>query len=106
MAWAIVPGSHPLAVTQLQWLVVDCSRVQTDDPELCAAADRVQSRCKALLTYLSNNMGSLCDYGARYRSDFRSPLHVLKAVLTILPIREWARNGVCAGHPVERTAWP
>jgi len=61
-------GRSRLAVTQLQWLMVDCSRVQTDDPELCAAADRVQSRSKALLTYLSNNMGSLCDYGARYRS--------------------------------------
>ena len=68
LRWWIWHGRSRLAVTQLQWLVVDCSRVQTDDPELCAAADRVQSRSKALLTYLSNNMGSLCDYGARYRS--------------------------------------
>jgi hypothetical protein len=68
LRWWIWHGRSRLAVTQLQWLVVDCSRVQTDDPELCAAADRVQSRSKALLTYLSNNMGSLCHYGARYRS--------------------------------------
>jgi hypothetical protein len=67
LRWWIWQGRPRLAVTMLQWLVLDCTHIRTDDPELRSAANRAQSRCQALLSYLSNNIRSLCDYGSRYR---------------------------------------
>ena len=55
------------ATTSLQWLMVDCARLNTDDRMTAEAAQRVQARCRDLYSYLANNMDSLTDYGRRYR---------------------------------------
>lgn len=47
--------------------MVDCTRLATDDRVAAEAAQRVQSRCRDLYSYLANNMDSLTDYGRRHR---------------------------------------
>lgn len=52
--WWIWRGRPCLAVTMLQWLVLDCTLVWTGNPEPYSAANRAQSCCQALLSYLPN----------------------------------------------------
>ncbi len=68
LRWWIWHGRSRLAATQLQWLIADCARIQAENAELQAAANRAKARCEALHSYLVNNMNSLVDYGWRYRN--------------------------------------
>ena len=68
LRWYLWHGKVRAATTDLQWLMTDCKRICTDDPEVRDAANRVQARCRELYIYLANNMDSLTDYGRRYRN--------------------------------------
>lgn len=68
LRWYLWHGIVLTATTSLQWLMVDCARLVTDDPVETEAARRVQARCRDLYSYLANNMDSLTDYGRRYRT--------------------------------------
>jgi hypothetical protein len=68
LRWYLWHGKVLTATTSLQWLIVDCTRLNTDDRMAAEAARRVQARCRDLYSYLANNMDSLTDYGRRYRT--------------------------------------
>lgn len=68
LRWYLWHGKVLTATTSLQWLMVDCARLNTDDRMAAEAARRVQARCRDLYSYLANNMDSLTDYGRRYRT--------------------------------------
>ena len=68
LRWYLWHGKVMTATTSLQWLIVDCARLNTDDRMVAEAARRVQARCRDLYSYLANNMDSLTDYGRRYRT--------------------------------------
>lgn len=68
LRWYLWHGKVLSATTSLQWLMVDCARLVTDDRVETEAARRVQARCRDLYSYLANNMDSLTDYGRRYRA--------------------------------------
>ena len=70
LRWYLWHGKVLTATTSLQWLIVDCTRLNTDDRMAAEAARRVQARCRGLYSYLANNMDSLTDYGRRYRTGF------------------------------------
>ncbi len=67
LRWYLWHGKIMTATTSLQWLMVDCARLATDDRMATEAAGRVQARCRDLYSYLANNMDSLTNYGWRYR---------------------------------------
>lgn len=67
LRWYLWHGKVLTATTSLQWLMVDCARLVTDDRLVTEAARRVQARCRDLYSYIANNMDSLTDYGRRYR---------------------------------------
>ena len=68
LRWYLWHGKVMTATTSLQWLIVDCARLNADDRMAAEAARRVQARCRDLYSYLANNMDSLTDYGRRYRT--------------------------------------
>ena len=68
LRWYLWHGKVMTATTSLQWLIVDCARLNTDDRMAAEAARRVQARCRDLYSYLAHNMDSLTDYGRRYRT--------------------------------------
>lgn len=68
LRWYLWHGKVLTATTSLQWLMVDCTRLNTDDRMAAEAVRRVQARCRDLYSYLANNMDSLTDYGRRYRT--------------------------------------
>jgi hypothetical protein len=68
LRWYLWHGKVLTATTSLQWLMVDCARLVTDDRVVTEAAQRVQARCRDLYSYLANNMDSLTEYGRRYRT--------------------------------------
>lgn len=70
LRWYLWHGKVLTATTSLQWLIVDCTRLNTDDRMAAEAARRVQARCRDLYSYLASNMDSLTDYGRRYRTGF------------------------------------
>ena len=47
--------------------LADCASLCCDEPLFRSAAEGAQARCRALYSYLSNYIGALIDYGARYR---------------------------------------
>ena len=53
---------------RLQWLIVDCARLAKYDPVVRVHARKAWARCHDLHSYLTSNMGSLVNYGWRYRS--------------------------------------
>ncbi|MBO9457299.1 ISKra4 family transposase [Paracoccus sp. R12_1] len=67
LRWYLWHGKVMTAATRLQWLMVDCARLNTGDRMAAEATGRVQARCRDLYSYLANTMGSLTDYGRRYR---------------------------------------
>ncbi|GHF71961.1 hypothetical protein GCM10017056_48600 [Seohaeicola zhoushanensis] len=67
LRWYLWHGKVLTATTSLQWLIVDCARLHTDDPVAAEAARRVQARCRDLYSYLANKTDNLTDYGRRYR---------------------------------------
>lgn len=68
LRWNLWHGKIQLAGTHLQWLIVDCARLAKYDLAVRDQARRVLARCHDLHSYLTNNMGSLANYGWRYRS--------------------------------------
>lgn len=67
LRWYLWHGKVLTATTSLQWLMVDCARLVTDDRVATEAARRVQARCRDLYSYLANNMDNLTNYGQRHR---------------------------------------
>ncbi|GAW35442.1 hypothetical protein RA2_02505 [Roseovarius sp. A-2] len=67
LRWYLWHGKVLTATTSLQWLMVDCARLVTDDRVVTEAARRVQARCRDLYSYLANNMDNLTNYGQRHR---------------------------------------
>lgn len=67
LRWYLWHGKALTATTSLQWLMVDCARLATDDRVATEAARRVQARCRDLYSYIASNMDNLIDYGQRYR---------------------------------------
>ncbi|MBY6058885.1 ISKra4 family transposase [Leisingera daeponensis] len=68
LRWYLWHGKVMTATTSLQWLMVDCARLNTDVRMAAEAAQRVQARCRDLYSHLANYMDSLTDYGRRYRA--------------------------------------
>lgn len=68
LRWYLWHGKVRVATTVLRWLKTDCERFCKDDPEVRDATARVRARCRELYTYLANNMGSMTNYGRRYRN--------------------------------------
>lgn len=68
LRWYLWHGKVLTATTSLQWLMVDCARLGTDDRVAIEAVRRVQARCRDLYSYLANNMDNLTDYGRRHRA--------------------------------------
>ena len=67
LQWYLWHGKVLTATTSLQWLMVDCARLATDDRAATEAARRVQARCRDLYSYLANNIDNLTNYGCRHR---------------------------------------
>lgn len=67
LRWYLWHGKVQTAGTDLQWLMVDCARLSKEDPAVREAASRALARCYALYSYLDHNMGSLANFGRRYR---------------------------------------
>ena len=67
LRWYLWHGKVLTATTSLQWLIVDCARLVTDDRVATEATRRVQARCRDLYSYLANNMDNLTNYGKRHR---------------------------------------
>ncbi|MGI3171607.1 ISKra4 family transposase [Pseudooceanicola sp. C21-150M6] len=68
LRWNLWHGNIQVAGTHLQWLIVDCARVAKYNLAVRDQAQRALARCHDLYSYLTNNMGSLVNYGKRYRS--------------------------------------
>lgn len=67
LRWNLWHGKVQTAGTNLQWLMVDCARLSKHEPLIRDQAKRALARCHDLYSYLANNMGSLTNYGRRYR---------------------------------------
>lgn len=67
LRWNLWHGKVQTAGTNLQWLMVDCARLSKHEPLVRHQAQRALARCHDLYSYLANNMGSLTNYGRRYR---------------------------------------
>ena len=59
LRWFLWHGKVQAAGTNLQWLMVDCSRLSKEDSAVQDSARRALARCQDLYSYLANNMGSL-----------------------------------------------
>lgn len=68
LRWNLWHGRIQVAGTHLQWLIVDCARLAKFGTALRDQAQRALARCHDLHSYLTNNLGSLVNYGKRYRS--------------------------------------
>ncbi|WP_299971803.1 ISKra4 family transposase, partial [uncultured Roseobacter sp.] len=68
LRWNLWHGKIQVAGTHLQWLIVDCARLAKYDLVFRDQAQKALARCHDLCRYLTNNMGSLVNYGWRYRS--------------------------------------
>ena len=77
LRWNLWHGKIQVAGTHLQWLIVDCARLANYDLAVRDQAQRALARCHDLHSYLTNNMGSLVNYGERYRSG--SPISTSRA---------------------------
>ncbi len=67
LRWYLWHGKVQTAVTDLQWLMVDCARLSKQDPAVRDAASRAMARRYDLYSCLANNMDSPTNYGRRYR---------------------------------------
>ncbi|MEP3329758.1 ISKra4 family transposase [Sedimentitalea sp.] len=67
LRWNLWHGKVQTAGTHLQWLMDDCAQLSKREPTVRDQAQRALSRCQFLHSYLANNMGSLTNYGWRYR---------------------------------------
>ncbi|MEM6411889.1 MAG: ISKra4 family transposase [Pseudomonadota bacterium] len=67
LRWNLWHGKIQIAATHLQWLIVDCARLAKYDLAFRDKAQMALARCHELYSYLTNNIGSLVNYGWRYR---------------------------------------
>lgn len=89
LRWNLWHGKARVAITDLRWLLTDCERLCKDDRGVRDAANRVQSRCRELYTYLANNMDSLTDYAGDTAMTFQPLRPVQKAAWTISATHAW-----------------
>ena len=67
LRWYLWHGKIQVAGTNLRWLIVDCARLAKYEPVVRDQAQKALARCHDLHSYLVHNMGSLVNYGKRYR---------------------------------------
>ena len=67
LRWNLWHGKIQVAATHLQWMIVDCARLAKFETAFRDQAQKALARCHDLYSYLANNLGSLVDYGRRYR---------------------------------------
>ena len=67
LRWYLWHGKIQVAGTNLRWLIVDCARLAKYEPVVRDQAQKALARCHDLHSYLAHNMGSLVNYGKRYR---------------------------------------
>ncbi|WP_419906533.1 ISKra4 family transposase [Hoeflea sp.] len=68
LRWNLWHGKIQVAGTHLQWMMFDCARLAKYRLAVRDQAQRALARCHDLHSYLASNMGSLVNYGERYRS--------------------------------------
>lgn len=68
LRWNLWHGKIQVASPHLQWMIIDCANLSKYDLTVREQAPKALARCQDLQSYLTNNLGSLVNYGERYHN--------------------------------------